>query len=170
MVYADDNNILGGSVHTIKKNTESLAVASKEIGFEVNGDKTKYMVMSRDHNAGRSHSMKSDNISFERVEESKYLETNLTQQNTIQEEIKCRLKSGNACYHSVQNLLSSSLLSKILIIKIYRTIIFTVVLCGCETWSLTLREERRLRVLENRMLMRIFGPKRDEVTGVEKTT
>ena len=74
------------------------------------------------------------------------------------------MKSGNACYHSVQNLLSSSLLSKNLKIKIYRTIILPVVLYGYETWSLTLREERRLRVFENRVL-RIFGPKKDEVTG-----
>ena len=83
---------------------------------------------------------------------------------TIQKEIKSRLKSGNACYHSVQNLLSSSLLSKNLKIKIYRTIILPVVLYGCETWSLTLREEHRLRVFENRVLRRIFGPKRDGVT------
>ena len=72
---------------------------------------------------------------------------------------------GNACYYSVQNLLSSSLLSKNLKIKIYRTIILPVVLYGCETWSLTLGEERRLRVFENRMLRRVFGPKRDDVTG-----
>jgi len=65
----------------------------------------------------------------------------------------------------VQNLSSSSLLSKNLKIKIYRTIILPVVLYGCETWSLTLREERRMRVFENRFLRRIFGPKRDEVTG-----
>jgi len=64
----------------------------------------------------------------------------------------------------VQNLLSSSLLSKNLKIKIHRTIILPVVLCGCETWSLTLREERRLRIFENRVLRSIFGPKRDEVT------
>ena len=70
-----------------------------------------------------------------------------------------------ACYHSVQNLLSSSLLSKNLKIKICRTIILLVVLYGCETWSPTLREERRLRVFENRVLRRIFGPKRDEVRG-----
>jgi hypothetical protein len=88
-------------------------------------------------------------------------------QNSIQEEIKCRLKLGNACYYSVQNLLSSSLLSKTLKIKIYiyRTIILLVVLYGCETCSLTLREERRLPVLENRVLRRVFGPKRDEITG-----
>jgi hypothetical protein len=67
--------------------------------------------------------------------------------------------------HSVQNLLSFRLLSKNLKIKIYRTIILPVVLYGCENWSLTLREERRLRVFENRVLRREFGPKRDEVTG-----
>ena len=75
-------------------------------------DKTKYMIMSRDQNAGRSHSIKSDNSSIERVEDFKYLGKTLTNQNSIQEEIKSRLKGGNACYYLVQNLLSSSLLSK----------------------------------------------------------
>jgi len=89
----------------------------------------------------------------------------LANQNYIQEEIKIRLKSGNACYNSVQNLLSSGLLSKNTKIKIYITIILSVVLYGCETWSLSWREERRLRVFQNRALRRIFGPKRDEVTG-----
>ena len=84
---------------------------------------------------------------------------------SIQEEIKSRLKSGNACYESVQNLLSSSLLPKYIKIKIYRTTILPVVLYGYETWSLTSREERRLRVFENRMLRRIFGPKRNKAIG-----
>jgi hypothetical protein len=79
--------------------------------------------------------------------------------------MKRRLNSGNACYHSVQNLLSSRLLSKNLKIGIYKTIILPVVLYGCETWSLTLREEHKLRVSENRVLRRIFGLKEDEVTG-----
>ena len=91
--------------------------------------------------------------------------TTLTNQNAIQEEIKSRLRSGNAFYYSVQNPLSSRLLSKNLKIKIYRIIILPVVLYGCETWSQTLREERRLRVFENMLLRRIFGPRRDEVTG-----
>ena len=90
--------------------------------------------------------MNTDNSSFETVEEFKCLGTTLTNQKYIQEETKSKLKSGNACYHLVQNLLSSSLLSKNLKIKIYRTIILPVVLYGHETWSLTLREERRLRV------------------------
>jgi hypothetical protein len=81
------------------------------------------------------------------------------------EEIRSRLNSGNACYHAVQNILSSRLLSRNVKIKIYKTIILPVVLHGCETWSLTLREEHRLRVFENRVLRRIFGPKRDEMTG-----
>jgi len=82
------------------------------IGLEVNADKTKYVIMSRDQNAGRSHSMKIDNSSIERVEEFKYLGTALTYQTSIQEEIKSRMKLGNACYYLGQNLLSSSLLSK----------------------------------------------------------
>ena len=79
----------------------SLVAATKEIGLEVNAHKTKYMTVSRDQNAGRIHNMKVDNSSIERVEEFKYLETTLTNQNSIQEEIKSRLKLGNACYYSV---------------------------------------------------------------------
>jgi len=159
---------LGGSVDTVKKNAEALVAATKEIGLEVNAHKNKYMTVSRDQNAGRIHSMKIDNSSIERVEEFKYLGTTLTNQNSIEEEIKSRLKSGNVCYYSVQNLLSSRLLSKNLKVKIYRTIILLVVLHGCETWSLTMREECRLRVFENRVMRRVFGSKRDEVTGVWK--
>ena len=115
----DDVNILGGSIRTLKENAEALVAATREIGLEVSADKIKYMVMSRDQNAGRSHSVGIDNRTFESVEEFKYLGTTLTHQNSIAEEIKSRLRSGNACYYSVQNLLSSRLLSKNLKIKIY---------------------------------------------------
>jgi hypothetical protein len=74
---------LGGSVHTVKENAEALVVAIKEIGLEVNADKTKYMVMSRDRNAGRDDSVKIDNSSIERLEKFKYLGTTLTDQNSI---------------------------------------------------------------------------------------
>ena len=99
------------------------------------------------------------------MEEFKYLGTSLTNQNSIQEEIKSRLKSVNACYLSVQKFLFSSLLSKTIRIKIYRTIILPVVLYGCESWSLTLREELMLRVFANMALRRICGPERDVVKG-----
>ena len=108
------------NLHTIKtktKNAEVLVVASKRNNLDVDADETKYVVMSGDQNAGRSHSINTDNRSFERVEGFKYLGTTLTNENSIQEEIKSRLKSGNACYHSVQNLLSSSLLPKNLKMK-----------------------------------------------------
>jgi len=126
LAYADVVYILGGSVHTVKENAEALVVATKETGLDVNADKAKYMVMSRDQNARRTHSIKTDNSSFERVDEFKYLGTTLTNQNLIQGEIKSRFKSGNACYHSVQNHLSSSLLSKDVKVKNYRTIILPV--------------------------------------------
>jgi hypothetical protein len=99
------------------------------------------------------------------VKQFQYFGRTLTNENSIQEEIKSRLKLGNACYHSVQNLLSSRSISKNLKIKIYRSIILSVALYGCETWSLTLMEECGLMLVENRVLRRIFGPKRDVVTG-----
>jgi hypothetical protein len=138
---------------------------TREIGLEVSAEKTKYMVMSRDQNAGRIHSVRIENCTFENVEVFKYFGTNLTGQNSIAEEIKSRLSSGNACYHSVQEHLSSRMLSNNLKLKIYRTIIMPIVLFGCETWSKTLREESKLRLFENMVLRRIFGPRTGQVTG-----
>jgi hypothetical protein len=108
--------------------------------------------------------MKTDNSSFERVEEVKYLGTTLRIKHIL-EEIKNRLKSGNDCYHSVQNILSSSLLPKNIKLKVHRNVILPVAFYGCEPWSPTLRKVRRLRVFENRVLRRIFGPNRNVVTG-----
>jgi hypothetical protein len=161
LVYADDVNLLGDSVNTMKENSETLLEASKDIGLEINAEKTKYMIMSRHPNSGQYQNIRIANELFEKVAKFKYLGTTLTNQNDIRDEIKSRLNSGNACYYSVQNLLSSRLILKNLKIKIYKTVILTVVLYGCETWSLTLGEEHRLKVFENRVLRRIFGPKRE---------
>ena len=164
LVYADDGNILGENVHAVQEKAEALIVTSKEIGEDVTADKSKFMVTPRNQNAGRSHRVEIKNNSFGRVEELKYLGTTITDQVSIKEEIKSRFKSGIASCHLVQNLLFIILLYNNLKIKIYRPIILPVFLYGCETWSLTLKEERRLWVFENWMLRRIFGSKRDEVT------
>jgi hypothetical protein len=105
------------------------------------------MLVFLHHNVGQNRDIKIANRLFENVPQFKYLGITVTNQNLIQEEIKRRSNSGNACYHSIQNLLSSHLLLKNVKIRTYKTTVLTVVLYGCETWSLILREEHRLRVL-----------------------
>ncbi|KAJ4427353.1 hypothetical protein ANN_24973 [Periplaneta americana] len=165
LVYADDVNMLGENPQTIRENAEILVEASKAIGLEVNPEKTKYMIMSRDQNIVRNGNIKIGDLSFEGVENFKYLGATVTNINNTREEIKRRINLGNACYYSVEKLLSSSLLSKNVKVRIYKTVILPVVLYGCETWTLTLREEQRLRMFENKVLRKIFWAKRDEVTG-----
>jgi hypothetical protein len=108
--YADDVKLLGDNIGTIKKNTKTLIDDSKEVGLEINAEKTKYMLLSRHQNVGQNRDINIANRSFENVSQFKYLGTTVRNQNLIQEKIKRRLNSGNACYHSVQNLLSSRLL------------------------------------------------------------
>jgi hypothetical protein len=116
--------------------------------------------MSRRQKIGQKHRIKIAKRSSEEVAKFKYLGTTLTDQNCMHEEINSRLNLGNACYHSVHSLLSSRLLSGDLKVKIYKNVILPVVLHGCETWSLTLREKHRLRVFDNKVLRRIFRHKK----------
>jgi hypothetical protein len=102
-VYADNVNLLGDNIDAIKKNTD----ASREVDLEVNAEKTKYMLLSRHQNAGQNRDILTANRSYENMAQLRYLGTKATNQNLFQEVIKRRLNSGNACYHSVQNLQSS---------------------------------------------------------------
>jgi hypothetical protein len=131
----------------------------------VNPEKTKYVLVSRYRKAGQRQSIKTAKRSFEDVAKLKYLGATTTDQNLRTKRLKSILNLGNACSHSVQSVLLSRLLSTNVKVKIYKTIIMPVVLYGCETLYFALREEHRLRVFENRVRKRIFGPKRDEVTG-----
>jgi hypothetical protein len=103
---------LNGTHQLLAYADETLIGASKEVGLEINVEKTKYMLLSRRQNLGQNRDIVISNRPFENVSQFKYLGTTITNRNLIQEEIKRRLNSGNACYHSVQTLLSSRLLSK----------------------------------------------------------
>jgi hypothetical protein len=156
LVYVDNVNLLGDSINTIKENTEILLEVSRDVGLEINAEKTKYMIISHNLNLEQNRNIRIANESFGSVATFKYLGMTLTNQNDIHDKIKSRSHLGNACYYSVQNLLSSCLISKNLKIKIYKTVILPVVLYGCETWSLTLREEHRLRVFEKSVEEKIW--------------
>jgi site-specific DNA-adenine methylase len=111
LIYADDVNLLVDIIDTIKIDTQSLIDASKEVGLEVNSDKTKYMLPSRHRNARQNHDIKIANSYCENVAQFRYLGTTESNQNLIQEEFKSRLNLDSACCHSVKNLLSSRLVS-----------------------------------------------------------
>jgi hypothetical protein len=122
-------------------NKESLIGGIKEVGAEVNTEKAKYMLMSRHQNAGQNRNIMIVNRCFENVARFRYLGTTVINRNLIQGEIKRTLKSGNACYHSTQNLLSSRLLSTNIKVGINKAIILPLILYECEVCSLALRQK-----------------------------
>ena len=115
------------------------------------------MTTFRQQNVVQNQNIAIENLSFENVEKFKYLGVTVTNTNDICKEIKHKINMGNLCYYSLEEILSSHLLSKKLKVNTYKTIILPVVLYGCETWSLMLREEHRLRVFENKVLRKICG-------------
>jgi hypothetical protein len=119
LAYAEDVKLLGDNIDTTRKNTGTLIVASMEVDQEVKADQTKYMLLSRHQNAGQNHYITTANRCSENMAQFRYLGTTITNQNLIQEEIKWTLNSGNACYHSVQNLSSSHLLSENIKVRIH---------------------------------------------------
>jgi hypothetical protein len=158
LLYADDINILGGSMHAIVKHTKAFVVASKEIGLELNAKKTKYMTIPRDKYARQNHKVNLGDMSFEMLERFRYLGTTLTKQNSIHEDVKNIIKSANVWYNSAQNPLPSSLLSENINVKIYRTVLLPVVLYGCEAWSLMMREEHWLKLFFEIVYSLHFNP------------
>ena len=122
--------MLGANLQIIRENTDIFIKASKDIGIEVNSDKTKYMITSRQQNIVQYQNIVIENLSFENVEKFKYLGVTVTNTNYIPEEIKHRINMGNACYYSLEKILSSQLLSKKLKVNTYKTSILPVTLYG----------------------------------------
>ena len=132
LVYADDVSMLGQNLPTVRENTEVFLKASKDIGLEVNYEKAKYMITSRHQNVIQNQNIVIGNLSFENVEKFRYLGVTVTNINDICEEIKNRIDMGNACYYSLEKILSSPLISKKLKIKTYCIKLSTT---GCILWS-----------------------------------
>jgi hypothetical protein len=153
---------LGDSVNTIKENTHIHLEASRDVSLEINAEKTKYMITSRHPNSGQNQNTRTANETFGNVVQFKYLGMTLTNQNDIRDEIKSKIYLRE-CLLSFSPMSSvfPSLIKK-LNIKVHKTVILPVVLYEYETLSFTLREEHSLRVFENRILRKIFGPKSEE--------
>jgi hypothetical protein len=134
LVYADDVNLLGDSINTIKENSKSFLETSRDIGLEINAEKTKYMIMSRHSNSGQYQNIRIANESFERLATFKYSGTTVTNQNDIHDEIKSRLNSGMLTIIQSKIFCLPVSYQKNLKIKIYKTVMLPVVLYGCETW------------------------------------
>jgi len=139
-----------------------LVGACDEIGLQVNIEKTKYMISRNTGNNGNRYILIKNEI-IEKVNKFKYLRAYVTIKNEVTEEIKSRLVSANACFfYSVQKLLTSRLISRKLKLKIYITVILPVILYG---YKIGVADEHKLRVFENKVLRKIYVPKRDEMTG-----
>jgi hypothetical protein len=151
-------------MHTLKI-TEVWVVASKEIGLTVNAEKTKYIVMSRDQHAGKNHNRRKRNTSLKRVGQFTCSGTTLRRQNSIHGELKSRLKSRNAYKHSMKNLLFLSLLSRNTKDQDTQKCNFEWCFVRYVACSLNLSEKHRLRVFDSRVVRKIFGSQRGEVTG-----
>jgi hypothetical protein len=157
LAYIDHVNLLGDNINTID--------ISKDVGLRINAEKTKF-ITSHHQNSRQNHDVNVSNRSFENVAQLKSFGTTVRTQNFIREENERRLNSGNNTSSKlIQKILSSILLYRNVTIRLYKPTVLPLVQYGCETLPLTLREECRLRVFEDRSLRRILGPKRDEVTG-----
>ncbi|KAI5714830.1 hypothetical protein M8J77_006182 [Diaphorina citri] len=157
LAYADDVILIGKSEDEIKEMLTVMINTIKPFGLEVNFEKTKYMIFSREENTN-TQTLNIGRHNLERVENFKYLGSTLREDNTIEAEILSRINSGNRARFALKKMLSSKLLTWTSKIRIYKTLIQPVIVYGAETWTLTKKMESKLMVFENAVLRQIFGP------------
>jgi len=156
LAYADDVVILGNTRQEIIQTTSELLEVSKKMGLCVNQEKTKFMVLSRSNE--NQYNLQVGNLTFEKVENFKYLGVNINSNSDMHQEISERIASGNRCYHSISKLLKSKLLSRKSKTLLYTSYLRPVITYACETWSSTKGDDNRLAIFERKVLRNIFGP------------
>lgn len=159
--YADDIDLIGRTVLRVKEEFNYLSEAVQEIGLRVNEEKTKLMHQTRKNRSRIGQNITLGDYNFEAVGTFKYLGSTLTARNEEDAEIQARIKCGNRAYFSLIKQLKSRTVHQKTKIRLYKTLIRTVVAYGCETWTLTQSAAEKIDRFERKILRRIFGPVRD---------
>jgi hypothetical protein len=159
LAYTDDVNLIGRSTGRLNDAVVQMEEGANEVGLRINEEKTNYMINIRSKVRFRNGiHLQVYNYEFERVGEFKYLGSLITENSDNNADIKARIMAGNRSYYSVLPLLRSKAVSRTTKIRMYKTIIRPVVLCGSEAWCLTANDEKILRIWERKVLRKIFGP------------
>jgi hypothetical protein len=157
LAYADDVVILGRSMRATEEVLAQIKYTALRAGLVINKSKTKYMRIMRNETEDRSD-LTVERMVFEEVTTFKYLGSLITKKNEIGEEIKMRIAAGNRCYYGLQHLFRSRTVSRIVKIKIYKSIFQPIVMFGCEAWSMTEKDRTRLNMWERKILRKVYGP------------
>ncbi|KAL4154026.1 hypothetical protein QTP88_001859 [Uroleucon formosanum] len=164
LAYADDIVLMEESQDSLKSLFSKLHKAASKVGQCVNEGKTEYMFLSR-RELPFCQFIKIDHFEFKRVEQFKYLGSFLTEKNNVTNEIAARIQAGNRCYYGLTKILSSRTISRRMKERLYTSLIRPVVLYGSETWPIREMDEHKFMVFERKVLRKIYGPVKDEITG-----
>jgi len=164
LAYADDIVLLGNTREEVTRSVSKLIEASQNMGLCIKEKKTKLMILSR-RNVDQSN-LKVGNMNFEKVDNFKYLGVIVNSSNDMHSEIKERISNGNRCYFSINKLLRSILLSRKSKTTLYTSYLRPIITYGCETWSMTKYDNRKLAIWERKILRNIYGPVKNDNLGI----
>jgi hypothetical protein len=163
LAYADDIILMDESQDGVKRLCGRLNDAAQKVGLQINEQKTEYMIIGRQN--WMDQVLEVDHFKFKRVNSFKYLGSIVTEKNDITKEVAARIQAGNRNYYGLEKLLSSRSLSREIKRRLYTSLIRPVILYGSETWALRKSDENKFLILERRILRKIFGPIKNNITG-----